>query len=373
MKVPFLDLKAQYETIHQEVENAIWDVMESQQFINGPQVAEFEQAIADYCNCKYAVGVSSGTDALLVSLLALDIGPGDEVITTPYTFVATAEAIARTGARPVFVDIEPETFNIDPKLIEAAITDNTVAILPVHLFGQMADMTRITAIARHYELQLVEDACQALGASAGWKAGAIGTCGCFSFFPSKNLGGIGDGGMITTNREELASTCRQLRNHGGRTKDIYDMTGGNFRLDTIQAAVLLAKLPYLDDWAADRRKNAADYSAQLYPCEDIVLPLTRPGYTSVFNQYVIRAPSRDKLKAHLAAAGIGTAIYYPKPLHKQECFQWSEWTGTICRPIEQSCPVADAMAEQTLALPIYPELTCEQITYVADSIKEFYR
>lgn len=372
MKVPFLDLKAQYEIVHREVEDVIWDVMESQQFINGPQVAEFEEAIADYCNCKYAVGVSSGTDALLVSLLALGIGPGDEVITTPYTFVATAEAIARTGARPVFVDIDPNTFNIDPKLIEAAITDDTVAILPVHLFGQMADMTRITAIARHYELQLVEDACQALGASAGWKAGAIGTCGCFSFFPSKNLGGIGDGGMITTNREELASTCRQLRNHGGRTKDIYDMTGGNFRLDTIQAAVLLAKLKHLPEWTDLRRHNARTYDALLLDCPEIIVPPV-PESLHVYNQYVIRAPSRDKLKAHLAAAGIGTAIYYPLPLHKQECFVWTKYTDGRMYSYTQSLPVAEAAAEQTLALPIYPELTADQIQYVCDAIKEFYR
>ena len=360
-----LDLKAQYATIRDEMMSAIEAVMESQYFINGPAVKELEAAVAEYSRCQAAVGVSSGTDALLCSLMTLGIGAGHEVITTPYTFFATAGSIWRSGARCVFVDVEPGTLNIDPTKIEAAVTERTKAIMPVHLFGQMADMAPIMEIARKHDLCVIEDAAQSIGATyKGRKAGSIGTVGCFSFFPSKNLGTNGDGGMITTQDEELVDRLMQCRNHGSKPKYYHKWVGGNFRLDTIHAAALLVKLRYLDQWSQARRQNAAKYDALFADCDAVVTPTIEDYNVSIYNQYVIRVPRRDELQAHLKENNIGSAIYYPLSLHEQECFaELGYKTGDF--------PVSEQAAKETLAIPIYPELTDEQIGYVADTIKGF--
>ena len=365
MKVPLLDLKAQYATIKEETMPAIEAVLDSQYFIGGPAVGELEGLVAEYCGCKAAVGVSSGTDALLLSLMALGIGAGDEVITTTYTFFATAGAIWRTGAKPVFVDIEPDTFNIDATKIESAITDKTRAIMPVHLFGQMAEMDAIMAIARQHDLFVIEDAAQAIGTTyKGRKAGSIGTVGCFSFFPSKNLGGLGDGGMVVTQDEALAERLRQGRNHGSAPKYYHKWIGGNFRLDTLQAAGLVVKLPHLDQWSAKRRANAERYNALLADCPQVITPTVRDCNVSIYNQYVIRVPGRDELGEFMKSRDIGTAVYYPVCLHMQECFgELGYQAGDM--------PESEKAAAETLALPIYPELTDEQICYVAETIKEF--
>ena len=365
MNVPLLDLKAQFATIKDEILPAIESVMESQYFINGPEVKQLEAAVAAYSGCAAAVGVSSGTDALLCSLMTLGIDCGDEVITTPYTFFATAGSIWRTGAKPVFVDIQPDTFNIDPAKIEAAVTDKTKAIMPVHLFGQVADMDAIMAIAGKHKLLVIEDAAQAIGAGyKGRKAGSVGTVGCFSFFPSKNLGGMGDGGMLVTQDEDLGERLRQCRNHGSKPKYYHKWVGGNFRLDTLQAAGLLVKLRHLDDWSARRRANAARYYELFAGFEPVTTPVVREGNVSIYNQYVIRAPRRDELKAFLKDQGIGTEVYYPLSLHQQECFASLGYkTGDF--------PESEKAAAESLALPIYPELTDEQIVHVADKIKEF--
>jgi dTDP-4-amino-4,6-dideoxygalactose transaminase len=322
MQVPLLDLKAQYASIKDEVLKQINDVLDSQRCIGGPKVEELEKKIAELCGCKYAVGMSSGTDALLASLMSLGIGPGDEVITTPFTFFATAGCIARVGAKPVFVDIDPKTYNINPSRIETAITKKTKAIMPVHLYGQAADMDPIMQLAGQSSLAVIEDACQAISAAyKDKKAGGIGTCGCFSFFPSKNLGGIGDGGMVTTNDEELYHQLFIMRNHGSEPKYYHKFIGGNFRLDPIQAAALLVKLPLLDSWSEARRKNAAYYSKKLKgSC--VGTPQVSRDCVSIFNQYVIRVPRRDELLKHLGANQIGCEIYYPVPLHIQECFAY---------------------------------------------------
>jgi dTDP-4-amino-4,6-dideoxygalactose transaminase len=397
MKVPLLDLKAQFAPIRDDVVKAIEAVMESQQFINGPQVRQFEEMVAAYCGCKAAVGVSSGTDAILCALMTLGIGPGDEVITTPYTFFATAGCIARVCAKPVFVDIDPRTFNIDAAKIEAAITNKTKAIMPVHLFGQMADMDPIMEIANRYSLRVIEDAAQAIGATyKGRKAGSIGTVGCFSFFPSKNLGCMGDGGMITTQDAALAQRMAFFRNHGDTAKYHHTWVGGNFRLDTLQAAVLIVKLPHLEEWSARRRANAARYNQLLGGRPNVMTPFIADFAQTIFNQYVIRVPGstsltvnrRDELQAFLKENGIGTAVYYPVSLHEQECF--SNGGGGACGSADApgtagartTCqrglgykkgdfPNSESAAAQTLALPIYPELTDEQIVYVADKVKEF--
>lgn len=366
MEVPLLDLKAQFVRIKDEVTAAIHSVLESQRFILGPEVSELEKAIAEYSNCAAAVGVSSGTDALLASLMTLGIGQGDEVITTPYTFFATAGSIWRVGAKPVFVDIEPETFNIDPTKIEAAITDKTKAIIPVHLFGQIAEMDPIVEVARKHDLYIIEDAAQAIGATyKGRKAGSIGTVGCFSFFPSKNLGGMGDGGMIVTQDVELADRLRQCRNHGSKPKYYHKWVGGNFRLDTLQAAILLVKLRYLDDWSAKRRANAARYNELFVDVEEVITPTIREYNVSIYNQYVIRVPRRDELQAYLKDKGIGTAIYYPLSLHEQECFKSLGYK-------KGDFPESEMAAAESLAIPIYPELTDEQIQYVVDCVKKFF-
>jgi dTDP-4-amino-4,6-dideoxygalactose transaminase len=307
------------------------------------------------------VGVSSGTDALLVTLMALDLRPGDEVITSPYSFFATAGAIARLGGVPVFVDIDPETFNLDPARIEARISQRTRAIIPVHLFGQMAEMDEIVRQASRRQIPVIEDAAQAIGAErGGHRAGAVGDAGCLSFFPSKNLGGAGDGGMVTTNNAELADRIRRLREHGFRTRYESDLLGGNFRLDAIQAAVLRVKLRYLDQWTEARRRNAAEYRKRL-PAQ-VVLPEERPG-RHVYNQFVIRHPLRDRLKEHLTQQGIGTAIYYPIPLHLQPCFKSKEHQAG-------DLPVSERAAQETLALPIYPELTTHSIQRVCEAIAQ---
>jgi dTDP-4-amino-4,6-dideoxygalactose transaminase len=352
--VPLLDLKAQYATIREEVHAAMDRVVESQHFIMGPEVKALEEEVAAYSQCRFGIGVSSGTDALLVSLMAIGIQPGDEVITTPYTFFATAGSIARLGARPVFVDIDPRTYNIDPALIEEAITERTRAIMPVHLFGQMADMGPIMEIAGRHGLYVIEDAAQAIGAEyKGRRAGSIGHLGCFSFFPSKNLGAFGDGGMVVTNDSELAKRVDLLRKHGAEPKYHHKLVGGNFRLDALQAAVLRVKLRYLDEWTAARQRNAALYrdlfAAAGTPVE---LPYEAGYRRHIYNQFVIRSERRDELMDYLRERRIGTEVYYPVPMHLQECFaQLDHVSGAY--------PDSERAAAQTLALPIYPELTAE--------------
>jgi dTDP-4-amino-4,6-dideoxygalactose transaminase len=467
MNVPLLDLKAQYESIKPEIDAAIAEVIESQRFILGPQVKALEEAIAKYSGCAYGVGVSSGTDALLISLMAEGIGPGDEVITTAYSFFATAGCIARLGAKPVFVDIDPVTYNLDPTKIEKLITKNCRAILPVHLYGQMADMDPIMDIAKRHKLVVVEDGAQAIGAECATRtsskfqvssstssnqeprtidqellparrAGSIGEYGCFSFFPSKNLGAFGDGGMVVTNDQERAEKLRVLRAHGSKPKYYHKLVGGNFRLDTLQAAIVLAKLKHLDDWTAARQANAARYdklfrdsglvnpgvvrlpnvNPQITPitedflggsekqrqnlCKSVESVDNTPvpgarnqdpnlcksaesvdrtpspasvesvksvdvpsGFRHIFNQYVVRVPRRNELQGFLKERGVGTEVYYPLPLHLQECFSYLG-----LKPGD--LPESEKAANETLALPVFPELTDAQAQYVVDSIRTFY-
>ena len=364
MQVPLLDLKAQYATIKDEVLAAVSEVLETQWCIGGPKVAELEKQIAEVCDCKYAVGASSGTDAILNALMSLDIGPGDEVITTPFTFFATAGCISRAGATPVFVDIDPQTYNINPALIEQAVTDKTKAIMPVHLFGQCADMDPIMAIAGTYGLAVIEDACQSITSTyKGRKAGGIGTAGCFSFFPSKNLGGIGDGGMTVTNDEKLYNKMLSMRNHGMEEMYYHRSIGGNFRLDPIQAAALLVKLPLLDQWSQGRRDNAAYYNKK-FEGTIVQTPVISDDCESIYNQYVIRVPKRDAVLAHLRANSIGCAVYYPVPLHIQECFAGLGYK-------EGDMPVSEEAAKEVMALPIYPELTDEMKDHVVKTVLDF--
>jgi dTDP-4-amino-4,6-dideoxygalactose transaminase len=363
--IPLLDLKAQYATIRSEVREAMDRVVESQQFILGPEVEALEDEIAKYSQCRHAVGVSSGTDALLVALMAIGIKPGDEVITTPYSFFATAGSIARLGATPVFADIEPRTFNIDPRGIEAKITQRTRAIMPVHLFGQMAGMDTLCDIARTHDIPVIEDAAQAIGAEDhGRRAGSLGLIGCFSFFPSKNLGGFGDGGMVTTNDETVAENMRRLRSHGFRTKYYNEVLGGNFRLDEIQAAVLRVKLKHLETWTEARRRNAALYRTAFADSDRVQLPFENPDSRHIYNQFVIRSKKRDGLMAHLKESGISSEVYYPLPLHLLECFKYLQLAaGTF--------PQSETAAKESLALPIYPELTADQIRTVASTVLEY--
>lgn len=365
MNVPLLDLKAQYAPIREQILKAMTEVLDSCHFINGPQVAQLEEAVAKYSECKAACGVSSGTDALLCALMTLGIGSGDEVITTPYTFFATAGSIWRAGAKPVFVDIDLETYNIDASKIEAAVTKKTKAIMPVHLFGQMADMDEIMAVAKKHKLSVIEDAAQSIGSLyKGRKSGSIGTVGCFSFFPSKNLGTLGDGGMIVTQDEALGERLRQCRNHGSKPKYYHKWVGGNFRLDTIHAAALLVKLPYLDRWSEMRRANAAKYNAHFADCPAVKTPVIRDYNKTIFNQYVIRVKKRNELQAFLKEQGIGTEVYYPVSMHEQECFAALGYK-------KGDFPMSEKAEAETLALPIYSELTDEQIAYVAGKVKEF--
>jgi len=366
VKVPLLDLQAQYAPIKDQILLAVADVMASCQFINGPAVRQFEQAMCAYTGAAAAVGVSSGTDALLCGLMALGVGPGDEVITTPYTFFATAGSIARVGARPVFVDIELDTFNLDATKLAAAVTPRTKAIMPVHLFGQMADMDAIMAVAAKHNLAVIEDAAQSIGTTyKGRPCGTIGTMGCFSFFPSKNLGTLGDGGMIVTGDKALGETLAIFRNHGSNPKYYHKWVGGNFRLDTIHAAALLVKLPHLKQWSDRRRANGALYDKHFAGCDAVKTPVIRPYNTSIYNQYVIRVPRRNELMEFLKQAGIGTEVYYPVSMHLQECFAYlGHKRGDF--------PNAELAQDTSLALPIYGELTEAQIAYVAGKVKEFF-
>jgi len=366
MIVPLLDLKAQYAALKDEILAAVGEVLDSQVCILGPKVAELERRVAELSGCKYGVGVSSGTDALLASLMALDIGPGDEVITTSFTFFATAGCISRTGARPVFVDIDPRTYNLAPSKIEAAITPRTKAIIPVHLYGQMCDMDPIMEIATRHKLYVVEDAAQAISATyKGRKAGSIGTLGCFSFFPSKNLGGAGDGGMVVTNDGTLHERLVIMRAHGSKPKYYHKFVGGNFRLDPLQAAILLVKLPHLESWSSGRRRNAALYDLA-FQGSSITTPWIRPDCISIYNQYVIRTPHRDLVAQALKREGIGVEIYYPVPMHQQECFAGK------CRAVG-SMRESEEAAKSVLALPIYPELTGEMLAFVAATVLESKR
>jgi dTDP-4-amino-4,6-dideoxygalactose transaminase len=364
MKVPLLDLKVQYAAIKDEVLRAIGEVLDSQVCILGPRVAELERQVATLSDCKFGVGISSGTDALLAALMALEIGAGDEVITTSFTFFATAGCVSRTGARPVFVDVDPRTYNIDPELIERAITPRTKAIIPVHLYGQMCDMDAIMEIAQRHRLFVIEDAAQSISSTyKGRKAGSIGNVGCFSFFPSKNLGGAGDGGMLVTNDADLNDRLLVMRSHGSKPKYYHKVIGGNFRLDPLQAAVLIVKLPHLSGWSEARRRNAAIYDKE-FAGSPIGTPWISPDSVSIFNQYVIRVPNRDELKAHLDAQQIGCEIYYPVPLHLQECFKNLGYK-------EGDLPVSERAAREVLALPIYPELSGEQIRFVSSTILDW--
>lgn len=387
MQVPLLDLKLQYQPLKSEILAAIEKVCASQQFILGPATRELETNVAAYCQCRFGIGVSSGTDALLVALMALEIGAGDEVITTPYTFFATAGTIARTGARPAFCDIDPVTFNLSPAAVTAFIegrcemrdgklvnreTGGVVkAIMPVHLYGQVADIGPIVQIARRYGLKVIEDAAQAIGAEDAQKrrACSFGDVGCLSFFPTKNLGAFGDAGMCVTNDPALAERIEVLRVHGGKPKYFHSYIGGNFRIDEIQAAVLNIKLRHLDAWSAARQRNARIYDDAFDKADlgkAVETPRALEGVRHIFNQYVIRARDRDLLRQHLMAAGVGTEIYYPVPLHLQECFAY-------LKHAKGDFPHAERAAEETLALPIFPELTEAQLRYVVDCIADFYR
>jgi dTDP-4-amino-4,6-dideoxygalactose transaminase len=371
MQVPFLDLKVQYAAIKGEVRRVIDEVCDSQQFILGPRVRGLENEIARYCAIRHAIGVSSGTDALLLALMALGIGRGDEVITTPYTFIATAGSIARLGARPVFVDIDPARFTIDPKLIADRITERTRAILPVHLFGRCAEMAPILKLAAEHEIAVIEDAAQALGAEDehGRRAGSMGLLGCFSFYPTKNLGGFGDGGMIVTGDSSLATTLLALRNQGSTSKYRHFLIGGNFRLDELQAALLIVKLQFLDQWTQQRINNAERYNALFHErgLEHLLrLPELPKNERHVFNQYVVRASRRDELSRFLKSRTIGHDIYYPLPLHLQACFKDLGYK-------ENDLAASEQAAREALALPIYPELTVPMQEYVVDAIQEFYR
>jgi len=372
MQVPLLDLRAQHAALSAELRVAIERVLESQQFILGEDVRALEEEIARYSETKYAVGCASGSDALLLSLMSLDTRAGDEVVTTPYTFFATAGSIARLGARPVFVDIDPRTFNIDAAKIEAVITSRTRAIMPVHLYGQCAEMDEILRIAAKHGLPIIEDAAQAIGAEdRGRRAGSMGEVGCFSFYPTKNLGGAGDGGMLTTNDEALAARLRALRVHGGATEYHHREVGINSRLDTLQAAILRVKFPHLDNWSEARRERAGIYQRLFTEAglagDAVTLPFTREGARHILHQYVIRvaAVRRDGLIEHLKQNGVGVKVYYPLPLHLQDCFAYLNYA-------EGHFPEAERAARETLALPIYPELRPEQQQYVVETIRRFF-
>jgi dTDP-4-amino-4,6-dideoxygalactose transaminase len=384
--VPLLDLKAQFAQIRAEVMPAIDQVCAGQHFILGEHVRALEEEIARYCTASAGIGVSSGTDALLLALMALNIGTGDEVITSPFTFFATAGTIARSGARPVFCDIDPVTFNLSPAAVQTFIDDHCAvqgerlinratggrvkALMPVHLYGQSADMDPLMAIARQHRLRVIEDAAQAIGTEYknGVRAGTIGDVGCFSFFPSKNLGAFGDAGLCTTNDAELAEGLRVLRVHGGKPKYFHALIGGNFRIDELQAAVLRVKLKYLDGWTEGRQRNAAYYDAAFASAglgAKLRTPHVVAGYRHIFNQYVVRAQNRDALRARLTERGIGSEIYYPVPLHLQKCFAYLDYRAG-------DFPHSERAAEETLALPIYPELTQAQLAHVVATIAEFY-
>jgi dTDP-4-amino-4,6-dideoxygalactose transaminase len=370
VNVPLLDLVAQYRTIKDEVVPAVMAVIERQAFIMGAEVGQLEEAVARLSNTHHAVGCASGTDALLLPLKALDMKPGDEVITTPFTFFATAGAIHNAGGTPVFVDIDPATFNIDPAAVEAAITPRTRGIVAVHLFGQMAAMEALGPIAARNGLMMIEDAAQSIGArrkvDGSWRvAGELGTVGTLSFFPSKNLGAYGDGGMMVTQDDALADRLRRLRLHGGAKQYFHDEVGFNSRLDTLHAAVLLAKLPHLAEWSAARARHAARYTEAFTGHPAVCPPRTDPANEHIFNQYTVRVPRRDALQAHLKARGIGNSIYYPLSLHLQPCFAHLGYA-------EGDFPVSEAASAQVISLPVYPELSESQQQAVIDAVLEFY-
>ena len=385
MKVPLLDLKLQYRSFKAELAPVLERVYESQAFILGAEVAALEASIARYCSAAFGVGVSSGTDALLLALMGLDIGPGDAIITSPYTFFASGGTIARVGARPIFLDIEPSTFNLSPTSVQRFIEEECVAapaglvhraggtrvraLMPVHLFGQCADMKPLVEIARRYQLRVVEDAAQAIGAEYfGSRAGSMGDVGCFSFFPTKNLGAFGDAGLCTVQDPALAEKLRVLRVHGGKPKYFHALIGGNFRIDEIQAAVLNVKLRHLDAWTEGRQRNATAYRELFAAAKldgTVTLPWAMPGCRHIYNQFVIRVPERDRLKQHLTEHGVGCEIYYPVPLHLQACF--AHLNGKA-----GDCPESERAAHETLALPIYPELERSQLEYVVDVVRRFY-
>ena len=371
MKVPLLDLAQQHQQLRPELEAAIGRVLDTNAFILGGEVAALEHEIADYCGTEHAVGCASGSDAILLALMSLGVGPGDEVITTPYSFFATVSSITRLGATPVFVDIEADTYNIDSSRIETVLTRNTKAIEPVHLYGQCADMEAINAIAAKRLIPVVEDAAQAIGADEkGKRAGSMSAVGCFSFYPSKNLGGLGDGGMMTTDDDALAEKLRALRVHGAEEKYFHKYVGLNSRLDGFQGATLRAKLPHLEMWTEQRRENAARYRMLFTDAgltEQVVLPTERENCRHIYNQYVVRVPGRrDALRAHLTERDVGTDIYYPVPLHLQECFAYLGYR-------EGDLPESERASRETLALPIFPELKPEQQEYVVSSIADFFR
>jgi dTDP-4-amino-4,6-dideoxygalactose transaminase len=365
MQVPLVDLRVQYQALKPEILAAVADVFEGMQLFLGPNVRAFEEEFAAYCQAQQAIGVGSGTDALILSLRAAGVGPGDEVITVSHTFFADTEAIALVGATPVFVDVEPDTWNLDPSKLEAAITPRTKAIIPVHLCGQPADMTPIMEIARRHKLFVLEDACQAHGAEyQGKRVGAIGDAAVFSFYCSKNLGGFGEGGMVTTNDAGLTARIRRLRDHGSDRRYEHAEIGTNARLDEVQAAILRVKLRHLDGWNAGRQANAAAYG-ELLAGTGLALPTVRPDRTHVYHLYVVQGPRRDALKDYLGERGISTGVHYPIPGHLQPAAQpWTKGPGSL--------PVTEGLAERVLSLPMYPELSREQVAYVADAVRAFY-
>jgi dTDP-4-amino-4,6-dideoxygalactose transaminase len=376
MKVPFFDLNLQFFSIQEEVKSALDDVFKTQQFILGPKVEALERTLAHYCQSQYGIGVASGSDALLLSLMVLDIGKGDEVLLPPFTFFATAGAVSRVGAIPVFVDIDPATYNMDPAKIEEKITSRTKAILPVHLFGQCADMEPLLKLAKANHLFLIEDAAQALGAdyrphsnSPGRRAGQMGDLGCFSFYPTKNLGAFGDAGMVVTDNPGLAEKVRFLRVHGSQPKYFHKWVGINSRLDAIQAAILLVKFKYLEKWTEERQRKAAKYEELFQDLSSSIdgfqLPKIQYENRHIFHQYVIRTPERNRLRRFLTEEGIGTDVYYPLPLHLQECYSSLKYR-------KGDLPISEKASEESLALPIYPELTEDQQRLVVDRIKAFY-
>lgn len=369
MKVQLIDLRGQHLLLRPQLIEAVERVIDSQQFVLGSEVETFEKKVAEYCTTEFAVGCASGSDALLLALMALDLKAGDEIITTPFTFFATGAAIARLGARPQFVDIEPHTYNLDARRVDAAITPRTRAILPVHMYGQCADMSPLLEISKRHGLPIVEDAAQAIGAEdRGRRAGSIGQMGCLSFYPTKNLGGAGDGGMIVTSNHSFSERLRKLRVHGGPTEYQHDEVGINSRLDALQAAVLRVKLEHLDAWSEARRKKAISYNTLLQEAglaAEVSRPFIRPDARHIFHQYVIRVPRRrDDLLKHLSEHGVGSKIYYPVPLHLQKCFAYLGYQ-------RGDFPEAERAALETLALPCFPELSEEQQRYVVEVIAKF--
>lgn len=365
MSIPLLDLKAQYLAIKEEIDQAVLAVLDSSKFIFGPEMKTFEKEMAAYCQTNYAIAVGNGTDALVIALKACGIGPGDEVITSPFTFFASAESIAQVGAKPVFVDVDPHTLNMDPVKLEGCITPRTKAIIPVHIFGQMADMDPILALAQTYNLKVIEDAAQAIGADyKGRKAGSLGDAGTFSFFPTKNLGGYGDGGMIVTNDEALAAQARMLRFHGCQTKYYHDEIGYNSRLDELQAAILRVKFRYIDHWNQARAEKAAIYQQLLAPLAEagkVTLPSANEECRHVFHLYVLRTEKREKLMAALQEKGIASAVYYPLPLHLQKALAYLGYKAG-------DFPIAEEACRQALAIPCYPELEQEQQEMIAQAV-----